>query len=38
MSTAHERVLTAAEAWLIAERPLRLSEGEDLPEEEELKF
>jgi SRSO17 transposase len=38
MSTAHERVVTAAEGWLIAERPLRRSEGEDLPEEEELKY
>jgi hypothetical protein len=30
-------VVTAAEGWLIAERPLR-SEGEDLPDEEELKY
>jgi SRSO17 transposase len=38
-STAHERVVTAAEGWLIAERPLRRSEGEDLPDEEEqLKY
>jgi SRSO17 transposase len=37
MSTTHERVVTAAEGWLIAERPLR-SEGEDLPDEEELKY
>jgi SRSO17 transposase len=37
-STAHERVVTAAEGWLIAERPLRRSEREDLPEEEELKY
>jgi SRSO17 transposase len=36
-STTHERVLTGAEGWLIAERPLR-SEGEDLPGEEELKY
>ena len=36
-STTHERVLTAEEGWLIAERPLR-SEGEDLPGEEELKY
>jgi SRSO17 transposase len=38
-STTHERVVTAAqEGWLIAERPLRRSEGEDLPDEEELKY
>jgi SRSO17 transposase len=37
-STTHERVLTAAEGWLISERPLRRSEGEDLPDEEELKY
>src|SRR3712207_2813872 len=40
-STTHERVLTAEEGWLIAERPLRRSEKkrEDLPsEEEELKY
>jgi SRSO17 transposase len=39
-STTHERVVTAAEGWLIAERPLRRSEKrEDLPgEEEELKY
>jgi SRSO17 transposase len=37
-STTHERVLTAAEGWLIAERPLRRSEGEDLPDEEKLKY
>jgi SRSO17 transposase len=37
MSTTHERVVTAAEGWLIAERLLR-SEGEDLPDEEELKY
>ncbi len=36
-STTHERVVTAAEGWLIAERPLR-SEGKDLPGEEELKY
>ena len=40
MSTTHERVLTAEEGWLIAERPLRRSEKrEGLPgEEEELKY
>jgi SRSO17 transposase len=32
-STTHERVVTAAEGWLIAERPLR-SAGEELGEEE----
>jgi SRSO17 transposase len=38
-STTHERVVTAAEGWLIAERPLRrAAEGEDLPDEEELKY
>ena len=39
-STTHERVVTAEEGWLIAERPLRRSEKrEDLPgEEEELKY
>jgi SRSO17 transposase len=37
-STTHERVLTAEEGWLIAERPLRRSEGEDLPDEEKLKY
>lgn len=37
-STTHERVVTAQEGWLIAERPLRRSEGEDLPDEEELKY
>jgi SRSO17 transposase len=38
-STSHERVVTAAEGWLVAERPLRRSAGEDLPgEEEELKY
>jgi SRSO17 transposase len=39
-STTHERVVTAAEGWLIAERPLGHSEKrEDLPgEEEELKY
>ena len=36
-STIHERVLTAQEGWLIAERPLRPAE-EDLPDEEELKY
>jgi SRSO17 transposase len=36
-STTHERVVTAAEGWLIAEGPLR-SEREDLPDEEELKY
>src|SRR5215213_627034 len=37
-STTHERVLTAQEGWLIAERPLRPAEGEDLPDEEEFKY
>ncbi len=38
-STNHERVVTAAEGWLIAERPLRRSAGEEQPgEEEELKY
>jgi len=40
-STTHERVLTAEEGWLIAERPLvvRSKNREDLPgEEEELKY
>jgi hypothetical protein len=37
-STTHERLVTAAEGWLISERPLRRSEGEDLPDEEELKY
>jgi SRSO17 transposase len=37
-SITHERVLTAQEGWLIAERPLRPAEGEDLPDEEELKY
>jgi SRSO17 transposase len=38
-STTHERVVTAEEGWLIAERPLRRSEKrEDLPDEEELKY
>jgi SRSO17 transposase len=36
-STAHERVMTAEEGWLIAERPPR-PEGKDLPSEEELKY
>jgi SRSO17 transposase len=36
-STAHERVFTAAEGWLIAERPLRSEKREDLAEEE-LKY
>jgi SRSO17 transposase len=36
-STTHERIVTAAEGWLIAEGPLR-SEREDLPDEEELKY
>ena len=36
-NTTHERVLTAQEGWLIAERPLRPAE-EDLPDEEELKY
>lgn len=38
MSTTHERVVTAAEGWLIAERPLRRAAEEDLPSEEELKY
>jgi SRSO17 transposase len=39
MSTDHERVVTAAEGWLIAERPLRRSAGEEEPAEEgELKY
>jgi SRSO17 transposase len=33
-STTHERVVTAAEGWLIGERPLRRAAGEDLGEEE----
>jgi SRSO17 transposase len=38
-STTHELVLTAEEGWLIAERPLRRSAGEeDLSGEEELKY
>jgi SRSO17 transposase len=38
-STTHdERVLTAQEGWLIAQRPLRPAEGEDLPDEEELNY
>jgi SRSO17 transposase len=37
-STTHERVLTAQEGWLIAERPLRPAEGEDLLDGEELKY
>jgi SRSO17 transposase len=38
-STTHERVLTAQEGWLIAERPLRRAAEEDLPlGEEELKY
>jgi SRSO17 transposase len=36
-STTHERVVTAAEGWLITERPLQ-SEREDLAGEEELKY
>jgi SRSO17 transposase len=36
-STTHERVVTAEEGWLIAERPLGPS-GKDLPGEEELKY
>src|SRR5215210_1120650 len=36
-STTHERVVTAAEGWLIAERPLG-PEGKDLPSEEELEY
>jgi SRSO17 transposase len=36
-STTHERVVTAQEGWLIAERPLQ-SEREDSPGEEELKY
>jgi SRSO17 transposase len=39
MSTNHERVLTAQEGWLIAERPLRRAAEEDLTlGEEELKY
>jgi SRSO17 transposase len=38
-STTHERVLTAQEGWLIAERPLRRSaEDNKSGEEEELKY
>ena len=37
-STSHERVVTAEEGWLIAERPLRPSGKEDLPSEEELTY
>ena len=37
-STTHERVVTAEEGWLIAERPLRPSGKEDLPSEEELTY
>lgn len=38
-STTHELVVTAQEGWLIAERPLRRSAGEeDLSGEEELKY
>src|SRR5215216_1376803 len=37
-STTHERVVTAQEGWLIAERPLRRAAEEDLPGEEELKY
>jgi SRSO17 transposase len=37
MSTTHERVLTAAEGWLIAERPLPQTEGQE-PAEEELAY
>jgi SRSO17 transposase len=36
-STTHERVVSAEEGWLIAERPLR-SEGKDLPREEKQKY
>ena len=36
-STTHERVTTAREGWLIAERPPR-PERKDLPREEELKY
>jgi SRSO17 transposase len=39
MSTDHDRVVTAQEGWLIAERPLRRSAGEEEPGEEgELKY
>jgi SRSO17 transposase len=39
MSTTHERVVTAEEGWLIAERPLLVrSEGEHRPDEEELNY
>jgi SRSO17 transposase len=37
-STTHERVVTAEEGWLIAERPLRRAAEEDLPGEEDLKY
>jgi SRSO17 transposase len=38
MSTTHERVVTAAEGWLVAERSLlRSAEGKE-PAEEELKY
>ena len=37
MSTTQERVLTAAEGWLIAERSLLQTEGKE-PAEEELKY
>ena len=37
MSTTHERVVTAAEGWLIAERSLLQTEGKE-PAEEELKY
>jgi SRSO17 transposase len=42
MSTTHDRVMTAEEGWLIAERPLRPAgdnkSGEQEEEEEELKY
>jgi SRSO17 transposase len=37
MSTTHERVVTAAQGWLIAERSLPQMEGNE-PAEEELKY
>jgi len=37
-STTHERVVTAAEGWLIAERPLVRPVGDNKSGEEELKY